>query len=127
VDTADERWSVKADVVVESVGAATWARSLASLAPGGRLVVCGSTSGGSVEIGLPRLFFKQHEIIGSTMGSYEEFDLLLGLIDEGLPVRVDSVHDIGAYPEALRRMDEGRHLGKIVLDHGVSRSGDERP
>jgi len=123
LDSAEPRWNVAADVVVESVGAATWRQSLGALAPGGRLVVCGATSGGTVEINLPRLFFKQHEIIGSTMGSYEEFDMLLGMIADGLPVRVDSVHDVSRYPEALRRMSEGRHLGKIVLDHGVALEG----
>jgi len=79
-----------------------------------------------VEISLPRLFFKQHEIIGSTMGSYEEFDLLLDLVDQGLPVRVDSVHDIADYPVALERLAESRHLGKIVLDHGSTGSGSGR-
>ena len=64
----------QADVVVESVGPATWEQSVRSLKPGGRLVVCGSTSGPKVELTLPRLFFKQFEIIGSTMGSYQEFD-----------------------------------------------------
>ena len=66
-------WKVKAHVVVESVGPATWDRSVRALEPGGRLVVCGGTSGQAVELNLPRLFFKQHEIIGSTMGSYGEF------------------------------------------------------
>src|SRR5687768_14206308 len=54
-------WPVKAHVVVESVGPATWERSISALLPGGRLVVCGGTSGQSVEINLPKLFFKQIE------------------------------------------------------------------
>ena len=73
IDSADDRWPVQADVVVESVGAATWDQSVRALKAGGRLVVCGGTSGAEVELNLPRLFFKQYEIIGSSMGSYQEF------------------------------------------------------
>ena len=69
-DSAADKWPVQADVVVESVGPATWDQSVRALKPGGRLVVCGSTSGPKVELTLPRLFFKQFEIIGSSMGSY---------------------------------------------------------
>ncbi len=71
---SNETWPVQADVVFENVGAATWDNSIRALKPGGRLVTCGGTAGSKVEISLPRLFFKQHEIIGSTMGSYAEFD-----------------------------------------------------
>ena len=78
IDSADDRWPVQADVVVESVGAATWDKSVRALKPGGRLVVCGGTSGANVELNLPRLFFKQFEIIGSSMGSYQEFAELTG-------------------------------------------------
>ena len=74
-------WPVTVDVVVESVGPATWDRSVRALRPGGRLVVCGGTSGPKVEVNLPRLFFKQIEIIGSTMGSYPEFDQVTRLVD----------------------------------------------
>lgn len=58
-----------ADVVVEHIGAATWERSLKSLAWGGRLVTCGATTGAEVEINLRALFFKQQSLIGSTMGT----------------------------------------------------------
>jgi zinc-binding alcohol dehydrogenase/oxidoreductase len=116
-DSADERWPVQADVVVESVGPATWERSIRSLKPGGRLVVCGGTSGATVEVTLPRLFFKQYEIIGSTMGSYEEFAEVTRLVAQGLPVQVDGTFDLDAYPDALARLEAGDQLGKIVLSH----------
>lgn len=116
-DSAAERWPVQADVVVESVGPATWEQSVRALRPGGRLVVCGGTSGSSVQLNLPRLFFKQIEIIGSTMGSYEEFAILTTLIDRGLPVVIDRTYTVGDYPEALARLEQGEQLGKIVLDH----------
>lgn len=118
VDTADDKWGVEAQVVVESVGPATWDKSVRSLAPGGRLVVCGGTSGSSASIQIPRLFFKQYEIIGSSMGSYEEFDQVLSLVEQGLPVRVDSVYDFDDYPTALERLSRGEQLGKIVLSRG---------
>jgi zinc-binding alcohol dehydrogenase/oxidoreductase len=117
IDSASDKWNVEADVVVESVGPATWNNSMRSLKPGGRLVVCGGTSGPLVEVNLPRLFFKQYEIIGSSMGSYEEFDQLLALVDQGLPIAIDSVYDIAHYEDALQRLSKGEHLGKIVLQH----------
>jgi NADPH:quinone reductase-like Zn-dependent oxidoreductase len=117
IDSADERWSVQADVVVESVGAATWDKSVRALKAGGRLVVCGGTSGAEVTLNLPRLFFKQIEIIGSSMGSYEEFAELTTLMGQGLPVRIDEVLELSEYPEALRRLEAGEQLGKIVLRH----------
>jgi zinc-binding alcohol dehydrogenase/oxidoreductase len=117
IDTAADRWDVEADVVIESVGPATWDKSMRSLAPGGRLVVCGGTSGPKVEINLPRLFFKQYEIIGSTMGSYEEFDQLLQLVEQGLPIAIDSVHPLANYEVALAKLEKGEQLGKIVLRH----------
>jgi NADPH:quinone reductase-like Zn-dependent oxidoreductase len=117
VDSADERWPVQADVVVESVGAATWDRSVRSLKAGGRLVVCGGTSGAQVELNLPRLFFKQFEIIGSSMGSYQEFAEVTALMAQGLAVRVDEVHALSDYPAALARLEAGEQLGKIVLRH----------
>jgi zinc-binding alcohol dehydrogenase/oxidoreductase len=111
-----EDFPVKADVVFENVGAATWDRSLKSLAPGGRLVTCGGTAGSKVEISLPRLFFKQHEIIGSTMGSYAEFDQVTKLVAGGrVPVVVDETFPVADFPQALERLERGDQLGKIVL------------
>jgi NADPH:quinone reductase-like Zn-dependent oxidoreductase len=112
-----EPWPVKVDVVIESVGPATWESSVRALKPGGRLAVCGGTSGPKVELNLPRLFFKQIEIIGSTMGSYEEFAQVTELVAQGLPVVVDDVVDLADYPAALDRLRTGAQLGKIVLRH----------
>ena len=117
-DSAAPKWPVQADVVVESVGPATWEQSVRSLKPGGRLVVCGSTAGPKVELNLPRLFFKQFEIIGSTMGSYQEFAEVLALVDDGSadhdrPARIP----LEEYDEALARLEHGEQLGKIVLTH----------
>jgi len=110
-------WPVKVEVVVESVGPATWERSVGALVPGGRLAVCGGTSGQTVEVNLPKLFFKQIEIIGSTMGSYEEFAEVTALVAQGLPVSVDEVLGLDEYPKALERLETAAQLGKIVLRH----------
>ena len=117
LDSAAERWDVEAHVVAESVGAATWDRSLRALAPAGRLVVCGATSGGTVELSLPRVWFKQIEVIGSTMASYEEFAEVTRLVAAGLPIRVDGEHDLDAYPAALEHLRAGAMSGKVVLRH----------
>jgi zinc-binding alcohol dehydrogenase/oxidoreductase len=114
---SDGDWPVRCEVVVESVGPATWDRSIRALVPGGRLVVCGGTSGPKVELDLPRLFFKQHELIGSTMGGYGEFDQVVRLVGDGLAITVDTELELSDYPAALARLEAGDQLGKVVLHH----------
>jgi len=116
-DSAAAKWPVEADVVIESVGPATWEQSVRSLKPGGRLVVCGGTSGPKVELNLPRLFFKQIEIIGSTMGSYQEFDEVTALVEQGLAIHIDRTYPLAEYTDALARLEQGEQLGKLVLTH----------
>lgn len=113
----DDELPVRCDVVVDSVGSPTWSTALAALRRGGRLAVCGSTGGGRVELSLPRLFFGQYELIGSTMGTFREFDELTGLVASGLPVAIDSILSWSDYPDALARLESGEQFGKIVLDH----------
>ena len=82
-------------------------------------MVCGGTSGPTVEINLPKLFFKQHEIIGSTMGGYGEFAEVVRLVGDGLPIVVDAELPRQDYPLALDRLRESAQLGKVVLHHGA--------
>ncbi len=112
-----EEWDVRADVVVETVGPATWDRSIRALAPGGRLVVAGGTSGSEVTLNLPRLFFKQHEIIGATMGSYEEFASVTDLVGADLAIPIAATFPLADYPAALELLRRGDQFGKIVLRH----------
>lgn len=114
---SDAKVPIKADVVLDSVGGATWPTAVSALRPGGRLVICGGTAGSKVELNLPRLFFGQHEVIGSTMGTFAEFEQLTALVAGGMPVVVDSVYPLADYPAALERLAAGDQFGKVVLRH----------
>ena len=81
------------------------------------MCICGGTSGPKVELELPRLFFKQLDIIGASCGSQEEFETVTGFMAEGLQVVIDEILPISEYPRALERLREGSQFGKIVLEH----------
>lgn len=119
VDSSDEDWGVSADLVLDSVGPATWTQAVGSLTRGGRLVTCGGTSGQILQVSLPILFWRQHELIGSSMGSPAEFAEVCELIGHGVRLPVDEVFPLAEYPKALRRLREGGQLGTVVLDHTV--------
>jgi NADPH:quinone reductase-like Zn-dependent oxidoreductase len=103
------------DVVFEHVGPATLDESMRSLAMGGRIVTCGSTSGVKAEITMPRLFFRHASLLGSTMGNASEFEALLKAIDRGLRPVVDSVYPLDEVQAALTRLDAAEQFGKVVL------------
>ena len=103
------------DVVFEHVGPATLDESMRSLALGGRIVTCGSTSGVKAEITMPRLFFRHAALLGSTMGNASEFEALLKAIDHGLRPVVDSVYPLDEVQAALTRLDAAEQFGKVVL------------
>ena len=103
------------DVVFEHVGPATLQESMRSLVMGGRIVTCGSTSGPKAEIMMPRLFWGQMDLLGSTMGNASEFQAVLEAIDDGLRPVVDSVHPLGEVQAALQRLDAAEQFGKVVL------------
>jgi len=103
------------DVVFEHVGPATLEESMRSLAMGGRIVTCGSTSGVKAEITMPRLFFRQASLLGSSMGNASEFEALLKAVDRGLRPVVDSVYPLDEVQAALTRLDAAEQFGKVVL------------
>lgn len=103
------------DVVFEHVGPATLEESMRSLAHGGRIVTCGSTSGVKAEISMPRLFFRHAGLLGSTMGNADEFESVLRAIDAGLRPVVDSVYPLADVQAALARLDAAEQFGKVVL------------
>jgi zinc-binding alcohol dehydrogenase/oxidoreductase len=104
------------DVVVENVGEATWATSLQVAAPSGRITVCGATSGPNPPAALHRIWWKQLSILGSTMGTGEDFAGAYELVASGraLPV-VDSVLPLVEIRAAHERLEAGEQLGKVVL------------
>ena len=105
-----------ADVVVETVGEATWERSLAAAAQEGRVVVCGATSGHSPPARLHRLWWKQLVVYGSTMGLPSDFEGAYELIQAGRArVHVDLVFPLAEASKAHERLESGAQFGKIVL------------
>ena len=105
-----------ADVVVETVGEATWERSLGAAAQEGRVVVCGATSGHSPPAQLYRLWWKQLAIYGSTMGLPHEFEAAYDLIRAGQArLHVDSVFPLAEAALAHERLESGAQFGKVVL------------
>ncbi len=104
------------DVVVEHVGQATWKRSLAAVRTGGRVIVCGATTGANPPAQLHRIWWKQLAILGSTMGTREDFEGAYELVASGRakPI-VDSVLPLSEARKAHERLEAGEQLGKIVL------------
>ncbi|MFO8015023.1 MAG: zinc-binding dehydrogenase [Phycisphaerae bacterium] len=105
------------DVVVDTVGAATWPVDFEAVRRGGRIVNCGVTTGAEATTPLHALYWKQVTVLGSTMGSDEDFRRLL------LAVRANELAPVvhGAYPladaaDALACMEAGEQFGKIVLE-----------
>ncbi|MDQ3858259.1 MAG: zinc-binding dehydrogenase [Actinomycetota bacterium] len=104
------------DIVVEHVGEATWKTSLQAARKGGRIVVCGATSGPNPPANLHRVFWKQLSILGSTMGTREDFRAVFDLVASGRarPV-VDRVFPLREARAAHEYLERGDQLGKVVL------------
>ncbi len=103
-------------VVVETVGEATWERSLAAAGQEGRVVVCGATTGHSPPARLYRLWWKQLSVLGSTMGMPSDFEGAYELIRSGRArVHVDSTFPLSEAARAHERLESGAQFGKIVL------------
>lgn len=104
-------------IVFEHVGEATFGESVKSLAPGGRLVTCGSTTGPQVSFDMRVLFAKQLSFLGSYMGTMGELHEVLGHVFAGrLKPVLDKTYPLSAARAAHERMEEGKQIGKIVLN-----------
>jgi NADPH:quinone reductase-like Zn-dependent oxidoreductase len=107
----------RVDVVIETVGEATFDHSLKSAAPGARIVVSGATSGHLPTVNLRRVFAMQLEILGSTMGTQAE---LIELVDlcatRDIHPVIDSVYGLSEARDAFARLASGDVFGKVVLD-----------
>jgi NADPH:quinone reductase-like Zn-dependent oxidoreductase len=104
------------DMVIDSVGEASWGESLRSLRRGGRLVTCGATTGSNPPADLQRVFIRQLEIYGSTGGSLREFRQLLDVFNRGLvkPV-IDATFEMADIRAAFDHLASGAQFGKVSL------------
>jgi NADPH:quinone reductase-like Zn-dependent oxidoreductase len=121
VDVADEVRKLTegrgVDAIVDSVGAQSWRGSLRSLRKGGRLIVCGATTGPTVSLDLRRLFWHQWSLLGSTLGSRREYAEVVRLAGQGKlwPV-IDQVVPWDSALLALERLARGEQIGKLVIE-----------
>ena len=106
----------RVNAVMESVGEATWAHSLRALKPGGRIVVCGATSGAVPPADLNRVFFLQLSVVGSTMGTRDELDRLAVFLEQtGVRPKIDRVMPLEQAKDGFAAMIAGDLFGKVVF------------
>jgi len=104
------------DVVVEHVGVATWPKSLESLAPGGRLVTCGATTGFDAQLDLRYLFSKQWSLLGSFMGTMGELHQVLKFVFRGqLKPVIDRAYPLEEIRAAHERLEKKEQFGKVIV------------
>jgi NADPH:quinone reductase-like Zn-dependent oxidoreductase len=105
------------DVVIENIGGPIWNAALKCLVRGGRIVTCGATIGDQPPADLRRVFIRQLQIFGSTLGNPDEFAALLAWCAEGRIVpMVDARYPLGQVRAALSHLESGAHFGKIAID-----------
>ncbi|MEZ5185562.1 MAG: zinc-binding dehydrogenase [Candidatus Nanopelagicales bacterium] len=111
-----QRLPHRVDVVIETVGKATWSHSIRSLRPGGRLVVSGATTGGQPPADLNHVYFRQLSVIGSTMGTAAELRRLIDMCEAtDLRPPIDAEFTLGDARDAFARLAAGDVRGKLVL------------
>jgi NADPH:quinone reductase-like Zn-dependent oxidoreductase len=107
-----------ADLVVDNVGPATLKQSMRAAKPGARIAICGATSGPKFELTLPVLWFKQLELVGSSMGNHAQFARALNWIMIGkAKAPVSRVFPFDELPDALRFLESGEQVGNVALAH----------
>lgn len=109
-----------ADLVIDNVGPATLKQSMRAAKPGGRIAICGSTSGPKFELTLPVLFFRHLELIGSSMGTHAQFARAFNWVSLGkAKAPIARVFPYDQLPDALRYLESGKQVGNVALSHGV--------
>lgn len=112
-----DRLPARADLVVETVGAATWSHSVRSVRPGGTVVVAGATTGDPAAMEIQRLFFLEIAVLGATMGSRQDLEQLLAFLARtGVRPVVDSTVPLARVGEGLARLARGDQFGKVVAE-----------
>jgi NADPH:quinone reductase-like Zn-dependent oxidoreductase len=113
---AGARLPERVDVVMETVGQATWAHSVRSLRPGGRIVISGATSGDVPPAELTRIFFTQLSVVGSTMGTRDQLGRLVRFCEQtGTRPLIDRVLPLAEARDGFKAMIDGTHTGKVVF------------
>lgn len=116
-----ERLREPVDLVIETVGAATWQHSLRSLRPGGRIVTSGATTGSEIQLDLPRVFYRQLSIIGSTAATRGETLRMLRFMQAAqLRPVIDSVFTFAQIKDAFRRTQQPDLFGNVVVEIAAS-------
>jgi zinc-binding alcohol dehydrogenase/oxidoreductase len=119
----DSEWSAKAlkessgfDIIIDSAGGNEFPKLLDLALPGGRIVNFGRTAGNISELSARTLYWKQLSILGTTMGTRDEFLSMLDFVESRKmkPV-IDKVFPLEEISQALNRMEQGDQFGKIVL------------
>jgi NADPH:quinone reductase-like Zn-dependent oxidoreductase len=106
----------RVDAVMETVGQATWAHSVRSLRPGGRIVISGATSGDAPPAELTRIFFTQLSVVGSTMGTRDQLARVASFCEQtGTRPVIDRVIPLSQARDGFAAMIAGTHVGKIVF------------
>ena len=114
---AGARLPERVDVVIETVGSATWAHSVRTVRPGGVVVVAGATTGATLELDLGRIFLQHVSILGSTMGTLDDLRLLARFCAlHGVTPPVDAVYPLAAARDAVARLESGDAVGKVLVD-----------
>jgi NADPH:quinone reductase-like Zn-dependent oxidoreductase len=105
-----------ADLVIDTVGAATWDQSLRAAKRGGAIVTCGATTGSAPSADLQRLFIRQLSVHGSTLGSLAEFARLIACFEAGHFVpQIDCIYPLDQINAALVRAESKDRLGKVIV------------
>ncbi len=104
------------DLVIDSVGAATWRQSIRSLAPGGAVAICGATSGDRPDISIRELYQRHGRIVGAPLGGRSDFDRVMDLVFDGTvtPV-VDRTFGLDDVESAFERLESGAQFGKVMV------------
>jgi NADPH:quinone reductase-like Zn-dependent oxidoreductase len=104
------------DLIIDSAGGPGFAKLIDAAASGGRIVFYGGTTGNITDVAPPKVFFKQLDILGTTMGTEPEFAAMLAFVNKHrvAPI-VDVVLPLAETEQALRRMEAGKQFGKIIL------------
>ncbi len=114
---AGERLPVRVDLVIETVGAATWSHSVRSVRPGGTVVVAGATTGDPAAMEIQRVFFLEIAVLGATMGSKQDLEQLLAFLARtGVRPVVDSTVPLARVGDGLARLARGEQFGKVVAE-----------